>query len=146
MIRTDNLSFSVCDWVFIIYLWWPAGAGWRLFPIQRFTWCVWKCNSQWTAHTPLPFLESLCSFSLSCFSPPGDSGMSSSMASSDSQAWNTHTWIRDKTGYKNVFLLHLWTLRESTTSETKLTHFLIFKNGVHHQYFYCDTSCSCFLN
>lgn len=37
-------------------------------------------------HTPLPFLESLCSFSLSWFSAPGDSGMSSSIASSDSHA------------------------------------------------------------
>lgn len=37
--------------------------------------------------SPLFFLESLWSFSLSCFSAPGDSGMSSSMASSDSQAW-----------------------------------------------------------
>lgn len=36
--------------------------------------------------SPLFFLESRCSFSLSCFSAPGDSGMSSSMASSDSQA------------------------------------------------------------
>lgn len=36
------------------------------------------------------FFESLGSFSLSCFSDPGDSGMSSSMASSDSQAYNVH--------------------------------------------------------
>lgn len=41
---------------------------------------------QGVCYRPLPFFESLCSFSLSCFSTPGDSGMSSSMASSDSQA------------------------------------------------------------
>lgn len=36
--------------------------------------------------SPLFFLESRCSISLSCFSAPGDSGTSSSIASSDSQA------------------------------------------------------------
>ena len=45
--------------------------------------------------SPLFFLESLWSFSLSCFSAPGDSGMSSSMASSDSQAWRGHRYRSD---------------------------------------------------
>lgn len=43
---------------------------------------------------PLLFLKSLCSFSLSCFSVPGDSGMSSSIASSDSHAYNTQAKIQ----------------------------------------------------
>lgn len=44
-----------------------------------------NCGFLTHTHTPLLFFESLCSLSLSCFST-GDSGMSSSMASSDSHA------------------------------------------------------------
>ena len=57
----------------------------------------WVCCLSVLLIADSPFFESLCSFSLSCFSVPGDSGMSSSMASSDSQAcrWtqrhHTHT-------------------------------------------------------
>lgn len=51
-----------------------------------------ECCERSPSVSPLFFLESRWSFSLSCFSAPGDSGMSSSMASSDSQAWRTHTY------------------------------------------------------
>ena len=52
--------------------------------------------ANWMTNWPLSFLESLCSFSLSCFSGPGDSGMSSSIASSDSQAWQDTQTDREK--------------------------------------------------
>lgn len=47
------------------------------------------------------------------------------MASSDSQAWNTHTHThveRDLTGYKSLFLQHLWTLRAGKQQTQCIDH------------------------
>lgn len=71
-------------------LYWWGPAVWTI-GVQYF--CLMTSRTVEMFCPPPFFRESLWSFSLSCFSAPGDSSASSSIASSDSQAWRKQSDI-----------------------------------------------------